>query len=110
MNKPRKNSAASLSARLTAVTLAIAAMSPLPAALAPFGGIGLVQAQSNPCAPSKPTKSATNPCAPMRQRAANPSASMKDQKAIDSKKSTNDCDQPKNPCAPARKCDAHSKG
>ncbi|MCE5233569.1 MAG: hypothetical protein ABFC67_10965 [Mizugakiibacter sp.] len=110
---------ASLAGALSAVTLALGALAPLPAALAPFAGIQNARAQTNPCVPQK-TRSA-NPCAPQKTRSANPCAPQKTRSAnpcapskaanpcapkAGTKASKPKCDQaaPKNPCAPKPKC------
>jgi hypothetical protein len=120
MKKPSKKSSASLATRLSLVTLALASMAPLPAALAPFNGISLASAQSNPCAPMQ-HKAATNPCAPKKAATSNPCAPMKASasnpcapKAAPAKphpvKGAKKCPTSSNPCAPAPKCTEGSEG
>ncbi|TAL83354.1 MAG: hypothetical protein EPN74_14415 [Rhodanobacter sp.] len=101
MNRIGKKRAAPLAAKLSAVTLALAAMAPLPAALAPLSGVTIAHAQSNPCAPSRPATKSNNPCAPKKARPSNPCAPRQ---AAKPKKADKNCRGPKNPCAPARKC------
>ena len=110
MKTTNKISAASLACRLAAVSVAIAAMAPLPAALAPFGGVGTVQAQSNPCAPTKPVakKAPANPCRPMNRSPANPCAPKMPQKSQATPKAGKSCKGSGNPCAPAAKCDSNA--
>lgn len=109
MKKPNKTSVASLAGRLAAVSVAVAAMAPLPAALAPFGGVGMVQAQSNPCAPAKPVakKTPANPCGPMNKNAPHPCAPKMQQKGQAASKTGKNCKESGNPCAPAAKCDSN---
>ena len=108
MKTPNKISAASLAGRLAAVSVAIAAMAPLPAALAPFGGVGTVQAQSNPCAPTEPAakKAPANPCRPMTRKPAISCAPKMPQKSQATPKPGKNCKGAANPCAPAAKCDS----
>ncbi len=101
----------SLGASISMLTLALAAIAPLPGALAPFGAVAEAHAQSNPCAPRPPAKAApANPCAPRKASPANPCAPKADAKAAGNDKGKKKCDAPKNPCAPASKCteDGHN--
>ena len=114
MNKTHSKRTTSLGVRLSTATLAIAAMAPLPAALAPLGGVSAAYAQSNPCAPTPPKSAPANPCAPQKAAPANPCAPQAARPgnpcAPKAGKSKKDCDAPKNPCAPAPKCDEGGKG
>ena len=125
MNKSNRKRSASLGVRLSTATLAIAAMAPLPAALAPFGGVSAAHAQNNPCAPTPAKSAPANPCAPQKAGAANPCAPQKagaanpcapqaarpaNPCAPKDGKGKKDCDAPKNPCAPAQKCDEGGEG
>lgn len=106
MNRKMKKSKASMAYKVSALTLAIGAMTPLLSACdnAQNGTPATQQTQkgtgiSNPCAPmaasdANASHAATNPCAP--QAATNPCAPA----AGDS-----NCDQAANPCAPAANCD-----
>jgi hypothetical protein len=109
MSKTTSKRHASLGVRLSTATLAIAAMAPLPAALAPLGGVSAAHAQSNPCAPTPPKSAPANPCAPQKSAPANPCAPQAARPANPcapkAGKGKKDCDAPKNPCAPAPKCD-----
>ncbi len=105
--------AVALACKLSVLTLALAAMAPLPAAASPFSGAPAAFAQAtNPCAPKprvQPAKAApANPCAPRKAAPMNPCApkaaaageATKTQKADKHCKTTGAA----NPCAPARKC------
>ena len=94
-----------LACELSALTLALAAMAPLPAAMAGVGLVGESQGQTNPCAPTRPAKTApVNPCAPRKTAPANPCAPQKAPPA-------NPCAPrkaaPANPCAPRKAAPAN---
>lgn len=120
MKKTQQTRAVSLAGKLSAMTLALGAMAPLPAALAPLSGVATAHAQTNPCAPPPPK--ATNPCAPQPAAApanpcapaANPCAPAANPCAPAApvkKKAKKKCDTtPANPCAPAPKCDDNGQG
>lgn len=115
MSKSNRKRSASLGVRLSTATLAIAAMAPLPAALAPFGGVTAAHAQTNPCAPTPAKSAPANPCAPQKAGAANPCAPQAARPAnpcapMKAGKGKKNCDAPKNPCAPAPKCDEGGQG
>ena len=59
----------SLAVALSAATLAVGAIAPLPMAISP---IGAAYAVENPCAPA--AKKPANPCAPAAKKPANPCA------------------------------------
>lgn len=110
MKKPHHHKrSASLGVRLSTATLALAAMAPLPAALAPLGGVSTAYAQTNPCAPTPAKSAPANPCAPQKAAAGNPCAPQAARPANPCApkpgKTKKNCDTPKNPCAPAPKCD-----
>lgn len=111
MKNTNKKRALSLGSRLSVVSLALATMAPLPAALAPFAAIVEVHAQANPCAPSPPKAKTANPCTPQKARPANPCAPKAGNKAAGKAgmKAKTNCDASKNPCAPARKCAENGK-
>lgn len=104
--KPQKNqiSKASLAGKLSAVTLAIGAMTPMlsacshgqgnDAAKTPSAQQAPKAAPSNPCAPQASMAGPSNPCAPQAQQAA-PSNPCAPQAAPAST-----AKQPTNPCAP----------
>lgn len=104
MKSTNKRQALSLSGKLSLVTLALAAMAPLPAALAPFSVVAEASAQTNPCAPTPPKSRPANPCAPRKARPRNPCAPQPASKEDKAEKTKKHCDAPKNPCAPAPKC------
>lgn len=110
MKSTSKRKVLSLSGKLSLVTLALAAMAPLPAALAPFSIISEARAQSNPCAPTPPKSTPANPCAPQKARPANPCAPQPANKAGKTEKAKKKCDAPKNPCAPTPKCTEDGQG
>ncbi len=68
-----------LSRGLAALSLVLASVAPLPAAVSGAAPVGVVRAADNPCTPA-------NPCAPRKKR----------------KKAGNPC-APSNPCAPRKK-------
>lgn len=116
MKKIRNKKRTPLACELSALTLALAAMAPLPAAMAAVGLVAETSAQTNPCAPKPPAKTApANPCAPQKKAPpANPCAPQKATpvnpcapKAIDSKAKAGKeaCKAPVNPCAPKPPCD-----
>lgn len=110
MKSTSKRQALSLSGKLSVVTLALAAMAPLPAALSPFSVITEAHAQTNPCAPTPPKSKPANPCAPQKAQPANPCAPQAGAKASKSGKTKKPCNTPKNPCAPAPKCTEDGQG
>ncbi len=111
MKNTNKKRALSLGSKLSAITLVLATLAPLPTALAPFSAIAEVHAQANPCAPSPAKARTANPCAPQKARPANPCAPKAGNKAAGkaAMKAKTNCDASKNPCAPARKCDEEGK-
>lgn len=103
---PRKNavSKASLAGKLSAVTLAIGAMTPMLSACSHGQDNDAAKTQSaqqaskaapsNPCAPQAGMAGPSNPCAPQAQAApSNPCAPQSAAPASSTK-------QPSNPCAP----------
>lgn len=112
MKKVSNQHSVSLACKLSVLTLALAAMAPLPAALSSFSGIATASAQTNPCAPKPPAKAAptraapTNPCAPHKAAPTNPCAPKAASKADKKQKADKACTTgAANPCAPAPKCD-----
>ena len=129
MTRIRNKKRTVLACELSVLTLALAAMAPLPAAMGAAGLIAQAQAQTNPCAPTPPAKPTpanpcaprkappANPCAPRKAAPANPCAPQKARpanpcapKAIDRKVTTDKaaqekCKDPANPCAPRVNCD-----
>ena len=135
MPKTRDKKRTALACELSALTLVLGAMAPLPAAVSMFGGVSEARAQTNPCAPKPPPKLApVNPCAPQTQKATpvnpcapkkaaplNPCAPQKaaptnpcapkaaNSKASDVKTTKDHCKGPVNPCAPTAGCDKDDK-
>lgn len=115
LNMSRKStiSKVSLAGKLSALTLAIGAMTPLLSACSHEQGNGASTpagtqqaakaAPSNPCAPKAGNTGPTNPCAPQAQ--ATPSNPCAPQSAAPANKAgKKDCKQPANPCAPSTSC------
>lgn len=129
MNEIRNKKRTALACELSVLVLALAALTPMSAAIGSVGVIAEARAQTNPCAPTSPAKTTpanpcaprkappanpcapqkaapTNPCAPKKARPANPCAP----KAIDGKDAKEKavlekCKEPVNPCAPKPSCD-----
>ncbi len=119
MQKLNGKSRAAWFGKLSALTLALAAIIPLPAALSPLSGVTEAHAQAtNPCAPTRPAKARpANPCAPQKARPANPCAPQKKVRpanpcaptpavpeAAQTQQDETDCNGPVNPCAPVPDC------
>ena len=111
MKKTSARHPVALACQLSALTLALAALAPLPAAAGPSGGAAMASAQTNPCAPKPPAKAApTNPCAPHKAAPTNPCAPKAAGKADKQQKADKSCTTgPVNPCAPVPKCDKDGK-
>lgn len=107
MKKTRTRHPVALACQLSALTLALAALAPLPAAAGPSSGMAMAGAQTNPCAPKPPVKAApVNPCAPHKVAPTNPCAPKAASKATKTQNADEKCTtKPANPCAPAPKCD-----
>ena len=126
MKMIRNTKRSALACELSVLTLALAAMAPLPSAMAAVGLVGEARTQTNPCAPKPPAKTVpANPCAPQKAPAVNPCAPRKaaptnpcaPQKAVPAnpcapkaadgkaKAAKEDCKTPVNPCAPKPNCD-----
>lgn len=124
MKKTRSRHPVALACQLSVLTLALAALAPLPAAASPYSGVAMAGAQTNPCAPTRPAnpcapRKATpaNPCAPRKAAPANPCAPHKvaptnpcapkaASKTTKTQKADKNCTTgPVNPCAPVPKCD-----
>jgi hypothetical protein len=122
MTRKNQTSKASLAGKLSAVTLAIGAMTPMLSACnnGQQGGASKTPSAqqapkagpSNPCAPSSQNAGASNPCAPQAasnpcapQAASNPCAPQAASNPCAPKPAKSDCQQASNPCAPAANCD-----
>ena len=106
MKKTRTRRPVALACQLSALTLALAALAPLPAAAGSSSGVAMASAQTNPCAPKPPAKATpVNPCAPQKAAPTNPCAPKAASEADKKQKADKNCSKAVNPCAPAPKCD-----